>query len=126
MMIFKLIFFKQKKKKRSRKRKKEESEIYEDILQQTLETSTFHRHRAGGVILCATVQAVINTLKKRVEEFEQNYSEMEKESHARLSEAEEAQTRASQLQETIERYLIPNNCISWLLIIISCVMTISN
>ncbi|KAK6162793.1 hypothetical protein DH2020_002634 [Rehmannia glutinosa] len=49
------------------------------------------------------LEEVITELKKRVEEFEQSYSEVEKESHARLKEAEEAQMRVSQLQETIER-----------------------
>lgn len=46
---------------------------------------------------------MITELKERVEEFEQNFSKVEKESHARFKEAEEAQMRASQLQETIER-----------------------
>ncbi|GFQ02300.1 myosin-12 [Phtheirospermum japonicum] len=49
------------------------------------------------------LEEVIAELKKRVEEFEMSYSEVEMESHARLKEAEEAQMRASQLQETIER-----------------------
>ncbi|KAL0397490.1 UNVERIFIED_CONTAM: Myosin-12 [Sesamum calycinum] len=49
------------------------------------------------------LQEMITGLNKRVEEFEQSYSKVEKESHARLKEAEEAQQRASQLQETIER-----------------------
>lgn len=49
---------------------------------------------------------MITELKERVEVFEQNFSKVEKESHARLKEVEEAQTRASQLQETIERYLL--------------------
>ncbi|PIN25170.1 Myosin class V heavy chain [Handroanthus impetiginosus] len=49
------------------------------------------------------LEVVIAELNKRVEEFEQNYSEVEKQSHARLKEAEEAQIRVSQLQETIER-----------------------
>ncbi|KAL2478562.1 Myosin-12 [Forsythia ovata] len=45
----------------------------------------------------------IRELKKRVEEFEQTYSKVEKESKTRLQEAEEAQMKVSQLQETIER-----------------------
>ncbi|KAG8391355.1 hypothetical protein BUALT_Bualt01G0179200 [Buddleja alternifolia] len=49
------------------------------------------------------LEEAISELKKRVEEFENTYSEVEKESHARLKEAEEAQMRASQLQETVER-----------------------
>ncbi|KAL3622382.1 hypothetical protein CASFOL_033793 [Castilleja foliolosa] len=49
------------------------------------------------------LEEVIAELKKRVLEFEMSYSEVEKESHARLKEAEEAQMRVSKLQETIER-----------------------
>lgn len=52
------------------------------------------------------MQEEIRELKKRVVEFEQSYSEAEKESKTRLQEAEEAQMKVSQLQETIERYLI--------------------
>lgn len=50
------------------------------------------------------MQEVITELKKKVEEFEEAYSKVEQESHARLKEAEEAQMKASQLQESIERY----------------------
>ncbi|XP_051143772.1 myosin-12-like isoform X2 [Andrographis paniculata] len=42
-------------------------------------------------------------LKKKVEDFEQTHSEVEKECRARVKEAEEAQMRALRLQETIER-----------------------
>lgn len=49
------------------------------------------------------MQEEIKDLKKLVDEFQQSYSNVEKESHARLKEATEAQTRALQLQETIER-----------------------
>lgn len=52
------------------------------------------------------MQEEIKDLKKLVDEFQRNYSNVEKESHARLKEATEAQMRALQLQETIERYLI--------------------
>ncbi|XP_073274635.1 myosin-12 isoform X2 [Primulina huaijiensis] len=46
----------------------------------------------------------IKDLKKLVDEFQQSYSNVEKVSHARLKEAAEAQMRASQLQETIQRF----------------------
>ncbi|XP_057807584.1 myosin-12 isoform X2 [Salvia miltiorrhiza] len=49
------------------------------------------------------LEEVITELKKKVEEFEQAYSKVELESHARLKEAEEAQMKTSQLQESIER-----------------------
>lgn len=42
-------------------------------------------------------------MKTRVEEFEIKFSEIEKESNARLKEAEESQGRVAQLQESIER-----------------------
>ncbi|XP_038720466.1 myosin-12 isoform X1 [Tripterygium wilfordii] len=45
----------------------------------------------------------VRTLKNKIEEFEDKYSEVEKESKARLKEAEEAEVKATQLQETIER-----------------------
>lgn len=39
-----------------------------------------------------------------MEEFEEKYSQVEDESKVRLQETEEAQLKAMQLQETIERY----------------------
>ncbi|XP_059651763.1 myosin-12 [Cornus florida] len=49
------------------------------------------------------LEGEISELKKRVEEFEQKYTEVQNESTARLKEVEESQQRALQLQETIER-----------------------
>ena len=49
------------------------------------------------------MQEEIAELNKRVAEFEQTYSEVQKESQARLREAEESQLRVLQLQETIGR-----------------------
>ncbi|CDP07639.1 unnamed protein product [Coffea canephora] len=49
------------------------------------------------------LQEEIAELNKRVAEFEQTYSEVQKESQARLREAEESQLRVLQLQETIGR-----------------------
>ncbi|KAL3516640.1 hypothetical protein ACH5RR_023542 [Cinchona calisaya] len=49
------------------------------------------------------LQEEITELKKRIAEFEQTYSEVQKESQARLREAEESQLRVLQLQETIGR-----------------------
>lgn len=49
------------------------------------------------------MQDEISELKKRLTEFEQTYSEVQKESQARLREAEESQLRVLQLQETIGR-----------------------
>lgn len=46
---------------------------------------------------------MLSELKKEIEGFEENYSQVEKESKARHKEAEEAQLKATQLQETIER-----------------------
>lgn len=51
------------------------------------------------------MQDEITELRKRVDEFEKSLSEAEKESQARLKEAEESQLKALQLQENIERYL---------------------
>ncbi|KAL2582061.1 hypothetical protein AAZV13_15G220400 [Glycine max] len=45
----------------------------------------------------------VEELKKKIKEFEESYSEIENENQARLKEAEEAQLKATQLQETIER-----------------------
>ncbi|KZV31159.1 myosin-12 [Dorcoceras hygrometricum] len=45
----------------------------------------------------------IKTLKRFVDDFQRSYSNVEKENHARLEEVTEAQMRALQLQETIER-----------------------
>lgn len=54
------------------------------------------------------MQSEVEELKKKIEEFEERYSEVEKENQARLKEAEEAQLKATQLQEAIER-LSSNN-----------------
>lgn len=48
-------------------------------------------------------QGVVGELKKKIEEFEEKYAEVEKESKARLKEAEEAQLKSMQLRETVER-----------------------
>lgn len=48
-------------------------------------------------------QVEVGELKKKIEEFEEKFAEVENESKARLKEAEEAQLKAMQLQETIER-----------------------
>ncbi|KAK3025057.1 hypothetical protein RJ639_044808, partial [Escallonia herrerae] len=45
----------------------------------------------------------VREMKKRVEEFEQKYSEVQNESGARLKEVEESQLKVLQLQEIIER-----------------------
>ena len=49
------------------------------------------------------MQGEIRELKKRFDEFEQKYSEVENESKARLKEAEDSQLKVSELQEAIER-----------------------
>ncbi|KAI8566857.1 hypothetical protein RHMOL_Rhmol02G0074800 [Rhododendron molle] len=49
------------------------------------------------------LEGAITELKKRVEEFEQKYSEVENESKARLKQAEDSQLKVSELQEAIER-----------------------
>ncbi|XP_059449461.1 myosin-12 isoform X2 [Corylus avellana] len=49
------------------------------------------------------LEGEVRDLKKKVENFEKKYSEAEKESKTRLKEAEEAQLKATLLQETIER-----------------------
>ena len=49
------------------------------------------------------VQNEILELKKRIEEFEQKYHEVENKSKDRLKELEDSQFKVSQLQETIER-----------------------
>ncbi|KAK9282815.1 hypothetical protein L1049_011037 [Liquidambar formosana] len=49
------------------------------------------------------LEGEIRELKNRVGEFEEQYSEVQKESKARLEEAEEALLKITQLQETIER-----------------------
>lgn len=59
--------------------------------------------REAGLIPSARLQEMITELKKQVDEFEQSFSKVEEESHARVKEADEARMRASQLQETIER-----------------------
>ncbi|KAJ9565601.1 LOW QUALITY PROTEIN: hypothetical protein OSB04_001567 [Centaurea solstitialis] len=53
-----------------------------------------HNHKLEDEIL---------ELKKRVEEFEHMYSEVENESNARLKELEESQVKISGLQDTIQR-----------------------
>lgn len=50
-------------------------------------------------------QTEVEELKRKIIEFEERCSEMENENKARLKEAEEAQLKATQLQETIERLL---------------------
>ena len=54
------------------------------------------------------VQGELGELKKKFEEFEEKYSKAEKESKTRLKEAEEAQLKATLLQETIERQSTKN------------------
>lgn len=49
------------------------------------------------------LEGEITELKKRVEEFEQKYSEVENESKARLKQAEDSQLKVLELQEAIER-----------------------
>ncbi|KAL6989253.1 hypothetical protein U1Q18_015005 [Sarracenia purpurea var. burkii] len=49
------------------------------------------------------MRSVIREINKRVEEFEQKYTEVENESKARLKEAKDSQLKVSELQETIER-----------------------
>ncbi|XP_030962700.1 myosin-12-like [Quercus lobata] len=49
------------------------------------------------------LEGELGELKKKFEEFEEKYSKAEKESKTRLKEAEEAQLKATLLQETIER-----------------------
>ncbi|XP_022152731.1 myosin-12 [Momordica charantia] len=49
------------------------------------------------------LEVEVGELKKKIEEFEEKFAEVENESKARLKEAEEAQLKAMQLQETIER-----------------------
>jgi len=51
------------------------------------------------------IQSEVEELKNKIKEFEERYMEIEKENQARLKEAEEAQIKAIQLQETIERLL---------------------
>lgn len=57
----------------------------------------------NNLIWIVHMQEEIKELKKRVEDFEQKYDEVQNESKARLKEAEESQQKALQLQETIER-----------------------
>ncbi|KAE8038143.1 hypothetical protein FH972_010683 [Carpinus fangiana] len=49
------------------------------------------------------LEGEVRDLKEKVEKFEKKYSEAEKESKTSLKEAEEAQLKATLLQETIER-----------------------
>lgn len=49
------------------------------------------------------MQEEIRELKKKVEDFEHSYSELQKESQARVRESEESQIKVLQLQETIGR-----------------------
>lgn len=62
-------------------------------------------------IYLSYVQEEIRELKKRVEDFEQSYDEVEKECQARRREAEETQLRVSDLQESIERYFLYFLCV---------------
>lgn len=50
------------------------------------------------------MQGEVRELKKRVEDFEYMYNEVQKESKARLKEVEESQMKVAQLQDTLERY----------------------
>ncbi|CAL0310840.1 unnamed protein product [Lupinus luteus] len=49
------------------------------------------------------LESEVQKLMKKIKEFEVRFSEIENENQARLKEAEEAQLKAIQLQETIER-----------------------
>ncbi|XP_061353959.1 myosin-12 [Gastrolobium bilobum] len=49
------------------------------------------------------LESEVEELTKKIQKFEERYSEIENETQARLKEAEEAQLKATQLQETIER-----------------------
>lgn len=49
------------------------------------------------------MQQEIRELKKMIEDFEHTFSEVQKESQARLREAEESQIKILQLQEIIGR-----------------------
>lgn len=42
-------------------------------------------------------------MKKKIEEFEEKFSQVDKEREIRLKEADEARLKAMKLQETIER-----------------------
>lgn len=46
---------------------------------------------------------MIEELKRKIEDFEAHHSEVEKESKARVKEAEEAQQKVVQLQDRVER-----------------------
>jgi len=49
------------------------------------------------------IQTEVEELNKKIKEFEEKFSEIENENKSRVKEAEEAQLKATQLQETIER-----------------------
>ncbi|GAU25530.1 hypothetical protein TSUD_280150, partial [Trifolium subterraneum] len=51
------------------------------------------------------LESEVEEPKNRIKDFEERYIEIEKDNQARLKEAEEAQLKATQLQETIERFL---------------------
>lgn len=51
------------------------------------------------------MQNEVQELKNKIKGFEEMCLEIEKENQIRLKEAEEAQLKATQLQETIERFL---------------------
>lgn len=51
------------------------------------------------------MQGELNEMKKKFVEFEEKYSQVEKESKEQIKAIEEAQLKATQLQETIERYI---------------------
>lgn len=58
---------------------------------------------SGYLILYFYMQDEILEFKKRVEEFEKKFNEVDNESKNRLKELEESQAKISGLQETIER-----------------------
>lgn len=50
-----------------------------------------------------SLEGVINELRRKVEEFQQNYSEVESQLKLSLKEAEDSKLKVSELQETIDR-----------------------
>ncbi|KAJ1377259.1 Dilute domain, partial [Sesbania bispinosa] len=62
-----------------------------------------HEKEAAKLAIEQAPPSEVEELKKRIKDFEERCSEIEKENQARLKEAEEAQLKAAQLQETIER-----------------------
>lgn len=59
---------------------------------------------ASNLSEVSKIQSEVEELKKKIKDFEERCSEIEKQNQARLKEAEEAQLKATQLQETIERW----------------------